>query len=530
MQVHRRSSRLAFSIVLAAVVLAATMLTADRVTAQGNPAFWLINQSSESIYYLYVTRTNQTNWGDDLLGSDVITVGERYAVRPAAGSCQFDLRVVYSGGESEERRNINLCDISELVFTGPGSDNRTTSSSADFDLVNDSSQTIYRLFVSSVSADNWGEDRLGTNTLSPGRRFEVDLPADGQCRYDIKVEYADDRVEERRNLNLCELFEVAFDGSRAAAPGGGATAPNPDFDVVNRSRQTIYYLYVSPVANDNWGEDRLPGNTIRAGARFKVVLPRNGDCRFDVKVVYEDESFEERLDQNVCNVSEMAFTGDDRRSPPRDTRRDPAPSPDADDVDLTGTGFFVTAQGLALTNDHVAGGCRSITARMDGQPPMRAELVRRDEGNDLALIRVQAPGAVAFATFRAAPGVRAGDDVMVAGFPLASVLQNGLNVTRGNVSAMAGIGGDRSLIQITAPVQPGNSGGPLLDMGANVIGVVVAKLDAENVNFAIQQSVARAFLESNGVRVSERPTAAPMVPGDVSDRANAFTFLIECRE
>ena len=120
-----------------------------------------------------------------------------------------------------------------------------------------------------------------------------------------------------------------------------------------------------------------------------------------------------------------------------------------------------------------------------------------------------------------------------------SVLQNGLNITVGNVSALAGVRGNTALIQVTAPVQPGNSRGPLLDMGANLVGVVVSKLDTlrtleiagdipQNINFAIQGAVARLFLEAGGLRVEERQTATELPVGDVGDRAREFTFQVEC--
>lgn len=100
------------------------------------------------------------------------------------------------------------------------------------------------------------------------------------------------------------------------------------------------------------------------------------------------------------------------------------------------------------------------------------------------------------------------------GFPLPTVLQNGLNVTVGNVSSLAGFGGNSALLQMTAPVQPGNSGGPLLDRAGNVVGVIVSKLDAleimkatgdipQNINFAVQGTIARLFLEAQGLKVTE---------------------------
>ncbi len=102
--------------------------------------------------------------------------------------------------------------------------------------------------------------------------------------------------------------------------------------------------------------------------------------------------------------------------------------------------------------------------------------------------------------------MRQGEDIVVYGFPLPGVLSSGGNVSTGNVTALTGLGDDSRFLQISAPVQPGNGGGPLLDRSGNVVGVVVSKLNAlsvasatgdvpQNVNFAIKASVALAFLE-----------------------------------
>ena len=101
------------------------------------------------------------------------------------------------------------------------------------------------------------------------------------------------------------------------------------------------------------------------------------------------------------------------------------------------------------------------------------------------------------------------------GYPLRGALASGANVTVGNVSALAGPGDDRRLIQITAPVQPGNSGGPVLDSAGNAVGVAVAKLDAaamaratgdipQNVNFAVSARAARALPRFRGRRLRNR--------------------------
>ena len=132
------------------------------------------------------------------------------------------------------------------------------------------------------------------------------------------------------------------------------------------------------------------------------------------------------------------------------------------------------------------------------------EVMAREGSSDLALLRTRAGTARAVAKFRQGRGIRPGASVVVMGYPLRGLLASEANVSAGAVSALAGPGDDRRLIQITAPVQPGNSGGPVLDAAGNVVGVVVAKLDAiriarstgdipQNVNFAISRRSHQGF-------------------------------------
>lgn len=129
--------------------------------------------------------------------------------------------------------------------------------------------------------------------------------------------------------------------------------------------------------------------------------------------------------------------------------------------------------------------------------------------------------------------------MIVAGFPLSEYIGTDLNVTKGSVSSLTGPRNSRHLIQITAPVQPGNSGGPVLDQFGHVVGVVAGRLDSlklarltgtlpQNVNFAISEGISRAFLDANGVPY-EIETSKPKPPAaDIAARARTFTVLVEC--
>ena len=142
----------------------------------------------------------------------------------------------------------------------------------------------------------------------------------------------------------------------------------------------------------------------------------------------------------------------------------------------TGTGFAVSQDGQIVTNHHVVADCAEVRVRPGGREALAGAVLAQDPGNDLALLRV--PVHLAAAALRDAPGIRAGDSVVAVGFPLPGLLGSEANVTTGTVSALAGIGNDARFLQMTVPVQPGNSGGPLLDLEGRVVGVVVGKLDA----------------------------------------------------
>ncbi|WP_330629529.1 S1C family serine protease (plasmid) [Thioclava litoralis] len=198
----------------------------------------------------------------------------------------------------------------------------------------------------------------------------------------------------------------------------------------------------------------------------------------------------------------------------------------------TGTGFAVAADGMILTNAHVAGDCRAIS--VDGTP---ATLVGKDESFDLALVQVQGVTGLPVAEFAMRPA-GLNSDVTVAGYPLAGLL-GGLNVTRGSVTSVKGLSGDGSRMQISAPVQPGNSGGPVSDARGQIVGVVVAKLDAQviqneigdipqNVNFAIRGEIVKLFLAQNGVEPVLADGADALPPEELAKRLQKVTHFIRC--
>lgn len=196
----------------------------------------------------------------------------------------------------------------------------------------------------------------------------------------------------------------------------------------------------------------------------------------------------------------------------------------------SGSGFVVSDDGLVVTNYHVIKDCYDVRI----YSKVFQTLVR-DGDNDLALLKGEFKDVGKIAVFRSGRGIRLGDDIIVAGYPLQDYIRTGLNITKGSVSALP----STSYIQITAPVQPGNSGGPLLDTSGNVVGVVVARLDAlkmvrstgtlpQNVNFAISGGIIRAFLDSRNVDYGTAASRDKLPAADIAATARGFTVPIEC--
>jgi hypothetical protein len=200
----------------------------------------------------------------------------------------------------------------------------------------------------------------------------------------------------------------------------------------------------------------------------------------------------------------------------------------------TGTGFTVSDDGLVLTNSHVVERCEAITIHDRGS----AHIKEIDEINDLALLKIE--GKTSAAEFRAtAP--RLGMSVYALGFPYSGILSGSVNFTSGNMSSLSGIKNDTRYLQFTAPVQPGNSGGPLVDNQGQVVGVVTSRLPdievlkasgslPQNVNFALRGELAKSFLKANGVEPVVAEAGNTLTTENIAEAAKKFTVQIICRQ
>ncbi|MDH6270216.1 S1-C subfamily serine protease [Rhizobium leguminosarum] len=208
----------------------------------------------------------------------------------------------------------------------------------------------------------------------------------------------------------------------------------------------------------------------------------------------------------------------------------------ADEPTSSGTGFAVTGDGWILTNAHVVQECGRIEVKGNGD----AADPRIDAINDLAVVKITAGELLKPLAFRKS-ATRLGEDIVAVGYPLAALLADSVKITTGNVNALAGIRNDTRYIQISTPIQPGNSGGPVVDRNGLLLGITSATLSkrtadeigitAQNVNFAIRASVAELFLQSQSLvaqaaDATENPTA--LSTADLADRVTPSVFQILC--
>lgn len=314
------------------------------------------------------------------------------------------------------------------------------------------------------------------------------------------------RCGEIRSLLLIPAISVLI--SCATNPGTQTTAPVQQVEPTYCEEQTIEVFEASP---------DVPTETIQGGS-----------CPINTSQDEEVHSTEQGVlaDDAVSDPSESGTEGaapeDSRPAPPEaevsdpDTDRAVEQTEEPQSLDpeetleplicgndseceeqglgvATGTGFFVSADGYVVTNDHVIADYRELYVIFEGEP-LEAFVVDRDSDLDIALLKIEA-SADAIPVDLITP--RKGEEVAVIGYPSVQLLGNEVKATFGHINSLSGPGNTPIFLQFSAATQPGNSGSPLLNNKGSVIGLVTASLNqasaleqtgtlAQNVNFALK--------------------------------------------
>ncbi|CAH0152014.1 S1C family serine protease [Roseomonas sp. CECT 9278] len=413
----------------------------------------------------------------------------------------------------------------------------------DFTLINASGRSVFFIRIRPAGSTDWGEDLLGSGVvLRDGARFLVRPPRDGRCSWDVQVQF-DNSVERIFPATpVCRLAHQTISPEMAASSGStaivlpGATAtppaaaaqappaspaaPTPRLRVTNGWSVTLLNLALRPPgrpdSDANWGADLLGIETVLPRESLAVRLPEGTPCRVDIRTGFDMGNTPlVILTRNVdlCAGGEFAANG-----PPRGQLLG------------TGSGFFVTRAGHIATNQHVVHGCGSmVVMRPDGQT-IRLRVLQNDPRNDLALLQLPEARTPAV-TFRdPLRPMRQGEALLAMGYPLGARLGNQVTISTGILTALRGARGSENRFTLSAPLNGGNSGGPIYDDAGLVVGVAVSVStgNVQSVNFGVPARLLIELLASANITPETTAPREPIKPADVFERNAPMVMQLGC--
>jgi S1-C subfamily serine protease len=463
---------------LAALLLASSAL-AGAAHAQEATSFNVVNRTGEVAIGLYAAEPGRE--GRNLIAGRAMRPGQTARVTRARGSCVIDVRLVTAAGTVFDQRGIDVCESPEVAFgTGVTQVQASGASggSAGGAISPEAIAAVQRALAALGHDPGQPDGQIGPRTTGAIAAFQRErgLPETG--------------LLDGRTL---ASLRAAAAGSASGTPSQAAEGRSPSVPQPQAIPGSVAAAKPPPAS----GPDRpqpIPGGRVAA-------LPRP-----------------------------------DAGAAPRGPAPQPPPAA-ANRRASTGTGFLV-AQGRVLSNHHVIANCGAVQGVLSNGRRVPLSVQAADQRRDLALMSGPSDMGPVLA-FRDGPP-RRGDEVVTYGFPLTGLLGSGPTLTTGEVSGLTGLRDDPNTMIISAPVQSGNSGGPLLDRSGNVLGVIVAKLNAlrvaertggdlpQNINFAIHGRVAQEFLRANGVTPRTAPSAGTRAAAEVGEIAHPSTLLIEC--
>ncbi|MDP1749592.1 MAG: serine protease, partial [Reyranella sp.] len=369
--------------------------------------------------------------------------------------------------------------------------------------------------------------------LKSGHQFTVSA---NQKRYTISLDGIEAAQQRTRDC-VKQYATAARPPSPAPSPGQAGTTAPPSPGAANALVTAIQTLLI------RLGYDPGPTNgvaglkTNMAISAFQKSIGQRGDG-------LPSEALRGQLERAVAARGPgSSGSGSSGSAPapavsvPPPMQRPPA-SPKEKAAASSGTGFFI-APNTVVTNFHVVNGCVELRLRKNGGDLGPARVVATSRSDDLAALRASSPSK-SFFKLRVGAPIKPAEPVLVFGYPLAEALSSAGNTTLGNVTALTGLRDDSRFIQISAAVQPGNSGGPAVDEAGRLMGVVVSKLNAvaiaritgdipQNVNFAIKVTTLVNFLEAHNIAYEPAEVAARELPATVrAERAEASSIQVEC--
>lgn len=200
----------------------------------------------------------------------------------------------------------------------------------------------------------------------------------------------------------------------------------------------------------------------------------------------------------------------------------------------SGSGFLLSKDGYIVTNYHVIENTKKVTVRgvnSNKNSSLSVKVIYTDTINDMALLQLEDKISIESPVYKIRNTTcDVGESIYVLGYPLTTSMGEDIKLTDGLISSQNGFKGDTVSYQISAPVQPGNSGAPLFDKDGNIIGIVNAKLrGAENATYAIKVKHLMQAIDRAGVKLvisSNNSLAGKTLPQQVK-AIQDFVYIID---
>ena len=467
-----------------------------------------------------------------------------------------DLELNYSNPALELSFFVESASDATLLINGPAGnwycndDFSTTSDTNPGIVFEDPAPGIYDIWVGTYSSEDiynkarviiteldapW-DDYTGLNSV-PDNGVELDPLLEAFNSESLSGNFSPDPYI----INVL-AGGLNYVGDITDCTGYVSSAPNFELSFINPSNYSLSFFVdggidTTLVINGPDGQWYCDDDFETAGGFNPGVVfdsPQSGV--YDVWIGKYSEDAEAAIVQLIVTELEPPWSGSSSSGP--DTMPPPPLQSGGERLVSSGTGFLVSGAGHVLTNHHVIEGCSRLTFQIRGQLATEAELLASNRATDLGLLKTDI--TIEPSVFRGPQNVRLGDEVVVYGFPLFGDLSSQGNLTTGIVSALSGLYDDLSRLQMTAQIQPGSSGGPVMNLSGEIVGVVVETADAEffekergtsvqNLNFAIRESLARSFLDTNNVEYTVGVAGADTLSvADIAEAAQRTTGIILC--
>jgi hypothetical protein len=243
----------------------------------------LVNNTDTELLQLFLARPGLV--GPDRLGAATVPGSDSFTLRlRGEAQCEFEARAVFRGAAAEQRQNVNLCTTPRISFGDASVPLREVT-------VANRSRRVLRELYAVPGPGAWGADRLGASVLNPGQSFLLRI-RNAECRFRMRAVFADNRAEERAEVDICGGQEIVFAAARQVT-------------LVHAHGRAVREVYLSSVQETDWGENLLGAQPLTAGQRRD--LSTDSGCEADLRVVFDNGNAEEARNINICQRPEITL-------------------------------------------------------------------------------------------------------------------------------------------------------------------------------------------------------------------------------